>query len=411
MKEYIRWKLYLNKVTLSGINRPEKKMASPDSTPPSLILFRGYYQRKREMLRSHTPSSMTILKCILDMLGLKISYQKNKLRNNIVWFCNKIAILVIIILIFLMFVKVFNLQHFSKRMKKIVISSSIMESNFILFWCTILYSGKNISKICKRIERLKKTFKITLSGHFSILLIIFLFLSYTSVVVADMYDKDNEEFLSELYFSKFINKNARRGLALALTFIYHSYLTLLPHTFITLYIILCHDIYTILLLYIKRNNVINSQNKECITQWFDFYSSALHTFQSFESTFSLSIFIVFSQSLGCILSNIFLIIENGPFFSGVCTSMINMILITLIILVASKVYETDGMVKRINLQNLENLLQIDKQFQTVKALRIWRLNNSPAFTLTAWGFFSLKKGLYLNVINVMITYTLLVLNL
>lgn len=385
-------------------------MASPDSTPPSLILFRGYYQRKREILRSHTPSSMTILKCILDMLGLKMSYQKNKLRNNIVWFCNKIAILVIIILIFLMFVKVFNFQHFSKRMKKFVISSSIIESNFTLFWCTVLYSGKNISKICKRIERLKKTFKITLSEHFSILLIMFLFLSYTSIVVTDMY-KNNEEFLSELYFSKLKNKNVTHGLALALTFIYHSYLTLLPHSFITLYIILCHDIYTILLLYIKRNNVINSQSKECITQWFEFYSSALSTFQSFESAFSLSIFIVFSQSFGYILSNVFLILENGTCFSCVCITMIHIILITLIILVASKVFETDGMVKRINLQNLEILLQIDKQFQKDKALRIWRLNDSPAFTLTAWGCFSLKKGLYLNVINVMITYTLLVLNL
>ena len=111
-----------------------------------------------------------------------------------------------------------------------------------------------------------------------------------------------------------------------------------------------------------------------------------------------------------ILFSIMWISENGHINFELCRTAINIVNITVITFVASKVCETDKMAKMTNLQNLECLLKIEKNLHLGEVLNVWKLNNSPPFTLTAWGFFNFSKGLYLHTIHIVITYSLLIIN-
>lgn len=169
---------------------------------------------------------------------------------------------------------------------------------------------------------------------------------------------------------------------------------------------------TILILYVKRNNDANTKSVARIIKWFDYYQSVMNAFELFEKVFTMSIFLVFSKSVIDIFFNVMYIYGNRKGFSiEVCRIAVNFISITSITLVASKFSESDKIAKATNLQNLEVLLKIDKHLQLDRVLKIWKLNNSPPCTLTAWGFFNFSKGIYLNTISIVITYSLLVLNL
>lgn len=193
---------------------------------------------------------------------------------------------------------------------------------------------------------------------------------------------------------------------------YHAFVILLPQSFINLYAILCHHMHTILTLYIKRSNTTNMRIEARLMKLFDYYQCVMHTFESFEKAFSLGMFLVFSKSVIDIFFNVMYIYGNGRIVSNqVCRIVINFISITSITLVASQFSETDKIAKASNLQNFEVLLKINKKLQLDRVLKIWRLNNSQPCTLTAWGCFNFSKGLYLNVIHIVITYSLLVISL
>lgn len=367
---------------------------------------------KVKTFKACLPSSLSLLQIIFNVFGLNIPYNSSKFHNNTV--CDKIALVYIIFLVTVTFSKLSNLHNIAKEKIKYSIYNIAIVFCSSLIWFILFFSERKIVKICKCITRLKNTFKTQHSDTFGMIFVVFTFSKYMVGALCDLYpftDNIYGSILQYFYFPIFGNRYLTTSLACIAVFIYRAFTDLLPQSFIVLYIILCQDMHTILKLYVRRNNVADAQSEQSTFRWFNYYDFVLNAFQSFESVFSMSILIVLSQLFIDIIMMIFIIIKSGEIFVDFCRTIFNIILITLLILVTSKVSETDNMAKQANLQNLEILMKINKHFQLDKVVKIWRINNSPAFAFTAWGCFRLRKSVYLAIINVIITYTLLVLSL
>lgn len=390
-------------------------MAKCDYTVPFLIKLSQFFQRTKRNFKCYIPSSMTVLHYTINIFGLNISCHNGKFRKNLVRICQKFAVLCIIFLLLMVFFTSFNLGLFSKYGLKTLFSYITVEGSSCILWSVMFFSQKKMSDIYKYIIKLRKAVNTSQSDRFTSICIIYTFLIYILNVICDIYpftDDRYDELLSYFFIPNIGSKYLTRGIVFTLCSIYHALVDLLPQCFITLYVILCHYMHTILIMYIKRNKATKAQCKARIIKWFDYYQSVMHTFELFEKNFSLSMYLVFSKSVIDTFFNVMYIYVNGIEVSiDVCRVVVNFISITSVTFVASQFSETDKIAKATNLENLEVLLKIDKQLQFDKVLKIWKLNNSPPCTLSAWGFFSFSKNLYLNVIHIVITYSLLVINL
>ena len=372
------------------------------------------FHRKEKNFRGNVPSSLATLQCILIIYGLNISLKNNKLRNRVIWTCNKITIEYIILCITVIFGRFLNFQSFPKDLKKYFIPLVLVETSSILLWCVCFFSKYDIAKTCKSIATLKEVFK---TQHPDRLLMFFVFLSFLKCflnIVSDMYpftDQEYEKIFSIYFIPTTDYKYFNIGIAFMIVFIHNAFIYLLPQIFISLSITVCYHIHIILNLYIKANNVPYEQGKLQVIEWLDYYSFTLHIFQAFESTVSKGILIVFFGFFAETLVRLLFIIQSSEIFFNASKILFNIISITSLIFIASNVHEADKLTKQINLRNLHIFFKKDECFQNDKIIKLWWINKSPAFTLTAWGLFSIKKDIYLNIINVIIPYTLLVLNL
>lgn len=390
-------------------------MANCDYTLPFLKKRFQFLKETKIKFKRYIPSSARVLHCIINIFGLNISYQIGKFQKDLVQVCRKFAIICITGLMLLIFLTPFNRGFYTEFGIKTLLSYTIVESSSCILWGILFFSQKEMSNICKCIIKLKKAIKTNEPDTFASIFIIYTLLMYILSVIFELYPFTDEKYnalLSYLFIPKTGSKYLNREIVFIFYSIYHAFVDLLPQCFITLYIILCHHMHTILILYVKRNSARKRQSEARIIKWFDYYQAVMHTFESFEKKFTLSIFIVFSKSVIDIFFNVMYIYGNGEeIYIEICRIVVNFISITSVTLVASQISETDKIAKTTNLQNLEVLLKIANQFQLHKILKIWKLNNSPPCTLTAYGFFNFSKGLYLNAISIVITYSLLVINL
>lgn len=374
-----------------------------------------FFKRNKRKFKEYILNSMAVFHCILNVFGLNISPHISNLRKNLVWVCQKFAILCIISLMMLMYPTIVNLGVYTKFGIKSLLSFIVVEGSSYILWCVMFFSQKKMAHINNYIIKLQKAIKTPQSDGFTSIFIIYTILIYIFSVICEFYpftDDRYDKLLSYFFIPNTGNKYLTREIVFILYSIYHAFIDLLPQCFINLYITLCHHMHTILILYIKKINATIQKSETRILKWFDYYQSVVNAFESFEKVFALSIFVVFSKSVVDIFFNVMYIYGNAKGLAvEACRIAVNFISITSITLMASQLSETDKIAKAINLQHLEVLLKINKHLQLDKFLRIWKLNNSRPCTLTAWGFFNFSKGLYLNTISILITYSLLVLHL
>lgn len=356
-------------------------------------------------------NSKTILCWIFSLLGFDIlHYNKTTFRNKIVCFCQKLSFLCIIAHIVLLTSKLLTLNHITTHTTKAIISNFILVCISASLWCTLYFSNEKISNVMKDLTKISLICKVKTSYTFTVSCFAVTAAAYFISVVYKLYPFTDEEYsrvLSSVYFLDLENESLVKVLAIFLTVWRQAYVIFMPNCLVTMYVITCNYMKNILHFYVQKK----ISGKENSTDCLNFYSYIQNIFQSFESTFSLPIFIAFSSNLANLLLSILIFKRGEENIPSVCMAVINTVALSLTMLSASSVHEADKTAKEENLDCLETMIKPCRCIQFKEIMKLWRTNNSQAFSLSAWGFFSFTKGLYLTSMGCMVTYILLLVNM
>ena len=359
--------------------------------------------------------SVSVLNCIFSIFGINIqSGRSSKFRRSIIWICQKIILSCMILCVFFFAKTIFNSEEKTKLRLKANISNLLVHTIWLFLWLSITQSQTKISRAIRDICSFTCVTEVKKINKLEIFIFVFTFVSYVYFVLFQLYPFTEEGYAqlnSRFSIEKLHNKIISIIIAFFTTVLSSAIYSLLPHSFIALYVILCNMLHTIIILYTKEAKREEVQDPKHILKRFSYYMSAMQIFQFFEEIFSKIIFVVFSGFVISLILRLTVTSEMELNFSFEVLIIFDVVSISFICLVASRVNEADKAAKEVNLQYLEMLLKHGNQLQLDKAFHIYRLSSAPAFALSAWGFFCFTKGLYLSVLGGIVTYTLLVVKL
>lgn len=354
-----------------------------------------------------------VLFWIFGLFGLDLNYQHfSKRKRNFPSVCRKLTAIILIIISFLIN-GIPKKELILNDEMKAYYSSSVVVVCSVIIYCYLFYSCIDVANVT-HINRLKRLNSMKCLDMFSSMWIIFNLVSYTLTVAFILYpfsQNHYDKFISKFFYRDLKSKNLKYFILYAGTIVHHSFMILFPNTFITMYIIACHDIKVILDSHIKQLEMyLVIYNKKIIKILSD-YQNILSGIQAFESTFNTLIFVCFISKITTLLASVLLSATHGQGIFSCYIIIVNFMFITIIFQAASSVSKYDTFANYLNLKSLERIFLTNTHIPLSNLITIWRLNNSPAFTLTAWEFFCFTRDSYLCCLGSLITYILLLKNL
>lgn len=188
---------------------------------------------------------------------------------------------------------------------------------------------------------------------------------------------------------------------------------------ILLYILICSHFKKVIMKYTVENMEISFSKRvsnERVASRFHKYESVLNTIIMFEPIMRVPIFLSFSFSVveafyGMLTLMKIKEINQKNSIKELANLIRGFVSLCLISFTASSVNQADQKARDSN----DNLIR--KSFASTNILSLdakqnmLHENSKPAFVLTAWGFFEIKRSLFFTAIGCIFTYTLLFINL
>lgn len=357
----------------------------------------------------------SVLHWIFILFGLDLNYPHiTNVKSKITWFSLRLTI-ILLFFTFFRFYAIPNIEfngNMNDEMKSHYSSLIIMVCSVIIYFI-LLYTRTEIANVTNNINKLKRlNFKKCLNLLPSTC-IFFLIIEFVLRIMLILYPYSEKryDYLIFSFYSSYLNSKTLKHFVLYIdTFVHEYFHHLLPNSLIILYIITCHDIAVILSSHVKRLEMDSLVCTKRLFKLFNDYQNILSSIQAFESTFNMLIFVSFISKITTLFTSIVL---SASYFSLMFVSfniIVNFAYITLIFEAAESISEYDKIAKEFSLKILEKMLT-NTHVSISKIFTIWRSNNSPAFTLTAWRFFSFTRESYLSCLGTIITYSLLIKNL
>lgn len=356
-----------------------------------------------------------LLYSMFYILGSDIYFQSKKfLKSKITCLCQGIAFCTYLYLIATHMLPLLSNQIEIGELKFLA-SHFVLHCIALLLWLFVAARRMKLSKALKDVQKLKRSLKTQYSNTFTNLCVVLSILSYILLLSLFFYpytEEEHQTMISDIdIFNVFPSDGSATFLLYLLGSFFQAYFMLYPICFIALYVILCHDMQTILTVYVRQKTSEKPAVKKCSMNRFNYYITALTIFKDIESILSLPIFVAYVSYIISLITSFLYAKYHERHPMNDCIMVFSYSMITAVSLAASGVHEADKIAKEVNLKSLEILLKRGQQIEFGELVKIWRSNNSPAFCLSGWGFFKFTKGNYLNAIGYLVTYTLLIMNI
>lgn len=196
-----------------------------------------------------------VLFWIFGLFGLDLNYQHfSKRKRNFPSVCRKLTAIILIIISFLIN-GIQKKELILDDEMKAYYSSSVVVVCSVTIYCFLLYSCIAVENVTQNINRLKRLNSRKCLDMVSSMWIIFNLVSYILTVAFILYpfsQNHYDKFISKFFYRDLKSKNLKCFILYTGTIVHHSFRILFPNTFITMYIISCHDIKVILDSHIKQ---------------------------------------------------------------------------------------------------------------------------------------------------------------
>lgn len=301
--------------------------------------------------------SNAVLCWIFSFMGFDFFHnKKTTFRNKIICFCQKLSFLCIIAHIILLTLKLLTLKYLITHTTKAIISNFIVVCISASLWCTLYFSNEKIFKVMKDLMKISQMYNVKTSYTFTISCFAVTVAAYLISIVYKLYPFTVEEYnriLSAVYFLELENENLVKVLAIFFTVWSQAYVIFMPNCLVAMYVITCDYMKAILHVYVQKKK----SGKENSTNCLNFYTYIRNTFHSFESAFSLPVFIAFSSNLVNLLLSILIFKSKEGNVLSVYMAVVNTLALSLTMLSAANVHEADKAAKEENLDCLEAMIK------------------------------------------------------
>lgn len=346
---------------------------------------------------------------IFCIFGVDFKSNSSRIKRNVTLLCRIFTFIVVLPLLFVHTISPRNFKKDSPTDIKLFISALIVFSCSIVLLYALHVSKLKISKILRDITELKNSVFTNKIDIFSTIFILYTVSSYLVILFFRLYSLNDEkctQLMEKLFLEKLHNRNIKLFLTIVFIVGSESIIILLPHAFIALYIVTCHEIKIVL-----DSTKATSTCYGKTLKFLDNYSFLLSKFEKFNSVCSMPIFIAFTNRITVLFLSILLVSSNMTKYAFIYNIIFISIVLATLFFVASNVMKADKSVKKINLDKLQRLLIIGKDVHKSTEMIIWQLNNAPPLILTAWDFFAFSKNSFLVCVSSLVTYILLLMNL
>ncbi|GBN91599.1 hypothetical protein AVEN_11814-1 [Araneus ventricosus] len=297
-----------------------------------------------------------------------------------------------------------------------------------IIWCSLMLRKDNISHLLYDVQLLRYKFNVVfnplwVSTGMTVIIGVPLISWLTVTIPSDEADCLKVMEYYSFYFSYIPENNNCKAMAISQLFLQIAVHAL--RTVVTVfYVIVCCFFSKLLntlsdrtlsLSHLKAN-VCNSS----ILRYLESYESVTKAMKSFENAMSFLIFLIEASDF---VSIFYCFIKLDPFHQAKRESFLKnhapavifhflraLLSFLWVSLAASSLHEASKTTKEVQEKIMKEMI-ISDEANSKQLLRLFVVHNSPAFTLSAWGFFHFSKGMVLAAVGSILTYSLLILQI